>query len=89
MKRFVIAAWLAGCTADAVTTVDAMHRGSVELVLTQSPAANVVIVGGEAVIGTVSLVKLHRTHPKFAIALGIGMASFRFTVAAHNNRQNR
>lgn len=84
--RFILAAWIAGCGADAVSTCYDLNAGLRETILTQSCSVNAAIISGEAVVGVVSLGKLHKTHPKWAVLIGVAAASFRFGVAARNVR---
>ena len=84
MKTLMFLAWLGGTTGDAASTHYALLHGAHELILTQSPVVNDVIVGSQAAGGMILLARLHRTHPKTAVAVGLLAGSFRAYVAVHN-----
>ena len=86
MKTLMIVAWLTGVGADAGSTVVALHRGGRELVLSQSAPLDVGVLAGEGITGTWGLVRLHRTHPKLAVGIGIAAGVFRSVIAVHNVR---
>ena len=76
MSAWFLAAWLVACGADATTTHLALRRGGHELFLTQSPVANDVILGGEALAGVLILTKASRKHPKLAkVVMSISLSA--------------
>lgn len=86
MHKLMLIVWLGGVGSDAVSTHIAMARGGRELVLTQSPIANDVIITSQAVGGAVLLDRLYQHHPKIAVTLGIVGGVLRGGIAAHNLR---
>ena len=85
MFHLMLAAWLAGTTADAASTHLALDRGAREVVLSQSPVVNdVIVVGAEGVGGALLLARLHRTHPKLATVFGIAAGAGRTAIAYRN-----
>lgn len=86
MKTLMIAAWLTGVGADAGSTAYALHKGGRELVLSQSAAVNTTIIAGEGTVGTWSLLRLYRTHPRLAVTIGVAAGIGRSLIAVHNIR---
>jgi hypothetical protein len=85
MKTLMLAAWLTGTGADAVSTHIALNRGAREIVMSQNPIVNdCVVVGAEGVGGAFLLARLHRTHPKTAIVFGIFAGAGRSYIAYRN-----
>jgi hypothetical protein len=61
------------CGADAATSHHILSTGGQELVLpTSQPYAVDGLIAAQAVSTTIGLTKIHRTHPRLAIALGWG-----------------
>ena len=84
MKTLMFLAWLGGTGGDAVSTHVALNHGAHELVMTQNPAVDDILIGGQAVGGAILLARLHKTHPKTAIVAGILAGSFRAYITYHN-----
>ena len=80
----MIVAWLTGVGADAGSTAFALHRGGREAVLSQSTLITVGVLAGEGVGGTYGLLRLHRSHPRLAVTIGILAGVGRTFIAAHN-----
>ena len=89
MKTLLIVAWLSGVGADATSTHLALKQGARETVLSQNVHLNDAIFAGEAVGGSVGLLKLYRTHPKLAVGLAVVSSAFRGTVAVRNAQAGR
>ena len=84
MKTLMFLAWLGGTGADAVSTHVALNHGAHELVMTQNPAVDDILIGGQAVGGAIFLARLHKTHPRTAVVVGVVAGSFRAYIAYHN-----
>lgn len=78
---WLLVAWLAAGTADAVTTAYALRHGRQERWLPGSPAAVEAQIIAATVGGAVALHYAHRTHPKWTFAIGAAGTGFKATVA--------
>ena len=86
MPAWILAGYLASCGADAASTHLALSRGAHELVLTQSPIANDVVLGAQAAGVSYLTVRLARTHPKIARGLLIASTAIRVAIVVRNVR---
>ncbi len=89
LKAVMLGTFLAGGAMDMQSTCQALGNGGREVVLTQSCRVNAAVISGEMAAGAYGLNKLHQTHPKLAVTLGIAAGLFRASVAAHNLRVTR
>ncbi len=83
-KAVMLGTWITGGALDISSTCQGLANGGREVVLTQSCRTNALVISGEMVAGAYGLNKLHLTHPKLAVTLGIIAGVFRCSVAAHN-----
>jgi hypothetical protein len=86
MKTLMLAAWLFGGTSDAVSTHYALTHGATEAVLSNRPVVTDIMVGTETAGGAFLLIRLHRSHPKTAVAFGILAGAGRSYIAYRNVR---
>ena len=84
--HYLLTIWLTTCAADATTTHLALTRGAREVVLTQSPALNDALIGGEALVGAFGARHLSIDHPRVARWVLVGSIVARGLVVAHNVR---
>lgn len=84
MPGWLLAAWIGACGADAVTTHGALQAGAVELHLSQNPWVTDALVGAQAGVGAWGMARLHRTHPKLATGILVGLTAIRMGAAVHN-----
>ena len=86
--KTILLAYLLSCGADATTTTIVLKHGGREVELpTQNPYVIDGLTAGQAVGVAGMLVRLHRTHPKLAVGMGLLSVGVRGFVVAHNVSQ--
>ena len=83
--KAIILAYILLSGADAATTTIALKHGGREVLLpTQNPALIDALTAGQAASVSLALVRLHRTHPKLAVGMGLLSVGIRGFVVTHN-----
>lgn len=87
MKGLILSWWLL-CGADAATTHTILATGGQEALLpTQNPYVIDGFVAMQMIGGAFVLREMHKTHPKLATGIGIGMIAFRAFAVGNNAQQ--
>lgn len=85
LPNWLVAAWLASCAGDAVSTHAALNTGrAYEKFQTQNPWVDDVIIAGQGASAWWATSKLSAQHPRLARVMLIGLTGIRVYAIAHN-----